>query len=300
MTREKHLYLVTIFGGIVNVVLLIFKFAAGILGHSAAMIADAVHSFSDFATDVIVLVSVKMGSAPSDKEHPYGHGKFETLATTVTGIILFVVAGGILYHGIEKVMSFLHGETLESPGLIAFWAAVVSIVLKEFTFQVTVRAGRKWESQAVQANAWHHRSDALSSIGTALGIGGAVLLGEKWSVLDPVASIIVSVFIFRAALPLVKDGLSELLEHSLPDEINEEILSIASSFPDVSAPHGLRTRRVGNSYVIEMHILMDGNMTLFASHECATAIEDALRKRFGPATHVTVHVEPADSPAARE
>jgi len=294
MTREKELYAVTLAGGAVNVVLLVFKFVAGILGHSAAMIADAVHSFSDFATDIIVLVFVKLGSAPQDKEHPYGHGKYETIATTMIGIILMVVAVGIFYNGFEKVVAWWQGESLEAPGKLALWAAFLSILLKEITYRFTVRVGKKNDSPAVIANAWHHRSDALSSIGTALGIGGAILLGEKWRILDPIASMVVGVFIVKVAWKLTKDGFMELMERSLPDDIISEITSIASSVPGVLEPHSLRTRRIGSSYAIEMHIYMVGNTTLTESHEKATEVEEAIKAKYGPKTYVTVHVEPVE------
>jgi len=294
MNREKEIYKVTLVGGAVNVVLLVFKFVAGILGHSAAMIADAIHSLSDFATDVVVLVFVKISGKPQDKDHDYGHGKYETLATTLIGVALLAVGFGILYSGAVKILNWFKGEQLEAPGMLAFWAAIVSIVLKELTYQYTVRKGRKLNSQAVEANAWHHRSDALSSIGTALGIGGAVLLGNRWTVLDPLASVIVSIFIGKVAIDLLRGGLGELMEKSLSDEVENEIISIVESFDGVIEPHDLRTRRIGNSYAIEMHILMDGNITLHRAHDTADSIEAALKERFGEKTHIAIHVEPVE------
>jgi len=294
MKREREIFKVTIVGGIVNVILLIFKFVAGILGQSAAMIADAIHSLSDFATDIVVIVFVKISGKPQDKNHDYGHGKYETLATTLIGAALLAVGIGILVSGIRKISDWLHGAQLDAPGMLAFWAAIVSIVLKELTYQYTVRKGRQLESQAVEANAWHHRSDALSSIGTALGIGGAVLLGNRWTVLDPLASVVVSVFIGKVAFDLLKSGLGELTERSLPDEVENEIITIVDSFEGVVEPHDLRTRRIGNSYAIEMHILMDGNITLHQAHDTADAIEAALKSRFGEKTHIAIHVEPVE------
>lgn len=177
--RVKEVYKVTIAGSIINVVLLVLKFAAGILGHSAAMIADAIHSLTDFATDVVVLVFVKLGNKPMDKDHDYGHGKYETLATAIIGISLFVVGVMICYSGVTKTYRAICGETLQQPGVVALIAAIVSIVMKEWAYQFTVKAGKKYHSEAVVANAWHHRSDALSSIGTMFGIGGAIILGEN-------------------------------------------------------------------------------------------------------------------------
>lgn len=294
MNREKEIYKVTLIGGAVNVLLLAFKFIAGIVGHSAAMIADAIHSLSDFATDVVVLVFVKISGKPQDKSHDYGHGKYETLATTLIGVALLAVGIGIGYNGVVKVIDWFHGEQLEAPGMLAFWAAIVSIVLKELTYQYTVRQGRKLNSPAVEANAWHHRSDALSSIGTAVGIGGAVLLGDRWTVLDPAASVIVSIFIIKVSLDLLKNGLGELTERSLPDDVEEEIVGIVASFDGVVEPHDLRTRRIGSHYAMEMHILMDGNISLHAAHDTADAIENALKERFGEKTHVAIHIEPVN------
>ena len=290
--REKRIYRVTIAGSLVNTFLLVFKFLAGILGGSAAMIADAVHSLSDFLTDLVVLVFVKLGARPQDKDHDYGHGKYETLATVVIGLALFAVGVMILLRSGNRILRFFRGEQLEIPGVIALVAALVSIFLKEWAYRFTARAGKETGSQAVVANAWHHRSDALSSIATAIGIGGAILLGRKWAVLDPVAAAVVSLFIFRTALNLVRDAGEDLLEQSLPDEIEDEIMRIAGSEPDVSEVHALRTRRIGSRSAIEMHIRLPGSTTLYESHLHATNIEKRLRDQFGPLTHIAIHTEP--------
>lgn len=292
MTREKEIYKVTLVGGAVNVLLLLFKFVAGIVGHSSAMIADAVHSFSDFITDVIVIVFVRISNKPEDTDHEYGHGKYETLASTAIGLALLGVAIGIIVSGAGKTAAWLRGETLTSPGLLALAAAIVSIVLKEATFRYTVAKADRLDSQALRANGWHHRSDALSSIGTAAGIGGAILLGQRWAVLDPLASIVVGAFIVKVAVKMLGEGIGDLMERSLPDDIKKEIISIASSFGDIYQPHHLRTRRIGNHYAIEMHVRMDGDISLRESHQRATDIEKAIRERFGSDTHVTIHVEP--------
>lgn len=292
MTREKQIFRITIIGSIVNAVLLVLKFIAGILGHSSAMIADAVHSLSDFITDIIVLVFVKISGRPKDRDHDYGHGKYETLATAMIGIGLLAVGAGILYKGISNIVFWAGGGQLQAPETIALWAALISIVSKEILYRVTVRCGLKVNSDAVVANAWHHRSDALSSIGTAVGIGGAIILGERWTVLDPIASVVVSFFIIKVSFDLLKEGIGELLERSLPDEVEKEILDVINSFSDVSDPHHLCTRRIGNYYAIEFHVRMDGNTTLKVSHARATQIEKALRSRFGASTHIVIHVEP--------
>jgi len=292
MERNKEIYKVTLVGGAVNVILLLFKFVAGILGNSAAMVADAVHSLSDFITDVIVILFVHISGKPKDKSHDYGHGKYETLAMTIIGVALLIVAIGILYSGITKVVSWAKGGELAAPGTLALWAALVSIILKEAVYHYSMVKAHQLNSQAIEANAWHHRSDALSSIGTAIGIGGAIFLGQRWTVLDPVASIIVGVFIVHVSLSLLRNGIGDLMEQSLPDEVEEEILQLAGSVEGVAEPHDLRTRRIGNHYAIELHILMDGNKPLREAHDKASEVEDILRLNYGEGTHVVVHVEP--------
>ena len=292
MERNKEIYKVTLVGGAVNVVLLLFKFVAGILGHSAAMVADAVHSLSDFVTDIIVLVFVHISGKPKDKSHDYGHGKYETLAMTIIGMALLAVAVGIVYSGLTKTIAWANGEQLEAPGTLALWAALLSILLKEGVYHYSMVKARQLNSQAVEANAWHHRSDALSSIGTAVGIGGAIFLGQRWTVLDPIASIIVGAFIVKVSFDLLRNGIGDLTEQSLPDQVEDEILSLVASLPGVVEPHDLRTRRLGNHYAIELHILMDGNITLSKAHDKASEVEDLLRQRYGENTHIAVHVEP--------
>lgn len=291
-SREKGIYKVTIVGSIVNFLLLVFKFFAGIAGHSAAMLADAVHSLSDFITDIVVIVFVRIAGKPEDKGHDYGHGKYETLATAIIGLLLLCVGFGIFWNGASSIYTFLRGGQLESPGVVALVAALVSIVSKEILYQYTVIQGKKLNSQAVIANAWHHRSDALSSIGTAIGIGGAILLGDHWRVLDPVAAVVVSFFIMKVSVRLLIPCVDELLEKSLPEDVEKEIEQTVLSFPGVSQRHHLRTRRIGNYYAIELHVRMDGKITLEEAHSTATAIENKLKEMFGKGTHVGIHVEP--------
>ena len=290
--REKSIYRVTLAGSAVNVLLLVFKFVAGFLGGSAAMIADAVHSLSDFITDVIVLLFVRLSSKPEDSDHDYGHGKYETRATSLIGLALMCVGVMIMYNGVHSIALAVMGNPLPQPGTIALAAALVSIALKEWAYRFTVKVGRRLASQAVIANAWHHRSDAMSSIGTAVGIGGAILLGEGWAVLDPIAAVCVSVFIIRTAWHLTKQSAGELLEQSLPEELEQEIVKIVDSEPMTSEVHHLRTRRIGSHIAIEMHLRMPGDISLYESHLHATNIEQELRKRFGASTHIGLHVEP--------
>lgn len=292
MTREKELTKVTLVGSVGNLLLLTFKFVSGILAGSAAMVADAVHSLSDFLTDLIVLVFVRISAKPQDASHDYGHGKFETLATMFVGLALAIAAVGIIVSGSVKIARWLRGETLETPGMLALWAALLSILVKEILYRYTVAKGKALDSPAVIANAWHHRSDALSSIGAAVGIGAAILLGRQWAVLDPLASLIVGAMLVKVALDLLKESAGELTDKSLPEEMECEIEDIFRSFPQVREPHNLRTRRIGNRIAIEAHIRLDGEIPLREAHDIVSAIEKKIRDRFGAATLVTIHMEP--------
>lgn len=306
MDRQKETYRVTIAGSIINILLLAFKFAAGILGHSAAMIADAIHSLTDFVTDAIVLIFVRLGSKPTDHDHDYGHGKYETLASAIIGVSLLVVGMMICYSGVTKTYHAMCGEPLQQPGFIALAAAVASVVLKEWAYRFTVRVGRRCHSEAVVANAWHHRSDALSSVGTTVGIGGAIILGEKWAVLDPLTAIVVSFFIMKAAWSVLSKAVGELTDGSLPKETEDEIEKIVSEDKEVSVVHNLCTRRIGNRIAIEMHVRMPGETSLYVAHHHATEIEQRLKQRFGADTHISIHLEPVkvnghyEDPAVRQ
>lgn len=290
--RKRRIYRVTLVGFAVNLVLSLAKLAAGVFGRSGAMVADAVHSFSDLATDVVVIVFARISAKPRDDGHDYGHGKYETLATILISMALGVVGVGILVNSIGAVRSVLDGGVLPRPGLVALVAAVLSIAAKEILYRYTVREGRAIDSPSVVANAWHHRSDALSSLGTLVGIGCAYFLGDKWRIADPIAALIVAVFIFKVAFDLIRTGVGELLEKSLPEETEREILRIVTLDPAVREPHNLRTRRIGVAIAIEIHIRVDGAMTVARSHALTVGIERRLRERFGEGTMIAVHVEP--------
>lgn len=290
--RKRRIYRVTLVGFAVNLVLSLAKLAAGVFGRSGAMVADAVHSFSDLATDVVVIVFARISAKPRDDGHDYGHGKYETLATILISMALGVVGVGILVNSIGAVRSVLDGGVLPRPGLVALVAAVLSIAAKEILYRYTVREGRAIDSPSVVANAWHHRSDALSSLGTLVGIGCAYFLGDKWRIADPIAALIVAVFIFKVAFDLIRTGVGELLEKSLPEETEREILRIVTLDPAVREPHNLRTRRIGAAIAIEIHIRVDGAMTVARSHALTVGIERHLRERFGEGTMIAVHVEP--------
>ena len=292
MNREREIYKVTLVGSVGNAILLTFKFVAGIAGNSSAMIADAVHSLSDFVTDTLVLVFVSISAKPQDQSHDYGHGKFETLASFLIALALMAAATGIVVSGTMKFLSWLDGNELKTPGWIALWAALLSIAIKELLYQYTMHRARKLDSQVMVANAWHHRSDSLSSIGAAIGIGLAIWLGQRWTVLDPLASIVVGLMLVKVAYELLKTSMGELTECSLPEETENEIIEIILSFNDVGQLHNLRTRRIGNRIAIEAHVRMDGQLPLYVVHERATTIEQKLKERFGPTTHVSLHMEP--------
>jgi cation diffusion facilitator family transporter len=292
MNRKKEIYKVTLVGSAGNAALLTFKFIAGIIGNSSAMIADAIHSLSDFVTDILVLVFVSISAKPQDQSHDYGHGKFETIASFLIGLALVAAATGIVVSGVLKFTAWLNGEELEAPRWIALWAALLSIAIKEMLYQYTSHRGKDLNSQVMIANAWHHRSDALSSVGAAIGIGLAIWLGNRWAVFDPLASIVVGLMLVKVAYELLKTSINELTESSLPAETEQEIVQIIQSFGDVQQPHNLRTRRIGNRIAIEAHIRMDGQLPLNSVHERATTIEQKLKQRFGANTHVSLHMEP--------
>ena len=276
MNRKKEIYKVTLVGSAGNAALLTFKFIAGILGNSSAMVADAFHSLSDFVTDILVLVFVSISAKPQDQSHDYGHGKFETIASFLIGLALVAAATGIIVSGVMKFTAWLNGEELEAPRWIALWAALLSIAIKEILYQYTSHRGKVLNSQVMIANAWHHRSDALSSVGAAIGIGLAIWLGNSWAVFDPLASIVVGLMLVKVAYELLKKSINELTESSLPAETEQEIVQIIQSFGDVQQPHNLRTRRIGNRIAIEAHIRMDGQLPLNSV----------------PNTHVSLHMEP--------
>jgi len=290
--RERGIYKVTAVGGVVNIIMVAFKFIAGVVGNSSAMIADAFHSLSDLITDVIVIVFVRISNKHKDKDHNYGHGKFETFATLLIGLILLGVGAGIAWSGTMDIISVTQGATLDKPGNIALIAAIASILFKEALYWYTIIQARKLNSDVLIANAWHHRSDGLTSIATAAGIGGAIFLGERWTILDPLAALFVSVFIIVMAFKLMKPCIDELMEKSLPDEVENEITAIVESFDGVSDLHNLHTRKMGNKIAIEFHIRMDGKTSLAEAHDKVTEIELRLKERFGHGTHVIIHKEP--------
>ena len=292
MQREKEIRRITLWGAVVNIVLTAGKIVAGIFGRTAAMVADGIHSLSDLLSDAVVLIFTHISSKGKDRDHSFGHGKFETLATLIVSIILVTVGGNLMSNGIRSIIGVFNGIEIPKPGYIALIAAAVSIASKEWLYHATVRVGKKTGSTVVIANAWHHRSDALSSIGSLIGIGGAIVLGDKWTVLDPLASCLISIAIIVVAVKMALPSLAELLETSLPEDIEQEIIRIASSVKGVNDIHDLKTRRNGISFIIDAHIVVNPEMSIVEAHDISTDVEEALRMKYGPETQLSIHVEP--------
>lgn len=294
MDRTAKVTFVTLVGSVVNIILTVFKIFAGVLGRSTAMIADGIHSLSDLLSDIVVIVFVKISAKGRDKDHDYGHGKFETFATLIISLMLIVVAVNLMSGGINKIRQILDGGEVSSPGMIALWAAVASIVLKEILYRYTIIQGRALNSPMMIANAWHHRSDALSSVGSLLGIAGAIFLGDKFVILDPITGCVISIFILVMAVKMSVPAIKELLDVSLPDEVEEKIEATAKSVKGVVDLHELKTRREGPGIIMEGHLVLDSEISLKEAHDISKKVEAALRKEFGPETQISLHLEPED------
>ena len=292
MNREKEIRDITLWGAAVNIMLTVGKFFAGIFGHSAAMMADSIHSLSDLLSDAVVLIFTRISSKGKDRDHSFGHGKFETLATLIVSLILLAVGTNLIRTGIKDIIDAMSGSGLPKPGGIALIAAAVSIVAKEILYHATMKVGKKVGSTVVIANAWHHRSDALSSIGAFIGIGGSILLGDKWTILDPIASCCISIAVMIVAVRMAIPSLAELLETSLPEDIEQEIIATASAVKGVVDVHELKTRRNGVSFIIDAHIVVNPDISIVEAHDIATDVEEALRKRYGYQTQLSIHIEP--------
>lgn len=290
--RGKEIRRITVVGAIVNIILTILKIIAGALGRSAAMVADGIHSLSDLLSDIVVLVFTHISSKGKDKNHSFGHGKFETMATLIVSVILVAVGAKLMADGVASIIGVMNGNSIPLPGSIALWAAIGSIIIKEILYHATIRTARRTNSPVVLANAWHHRSDALSSIGALAGIAGAMILGEKWTILDPIASCCISIAIIVVAVKMSLPSLAELLETSLPDEIEKDIISISNSVQGVENIHELKTRRNGISYIIDAHIVVDPHISVTEAHNIATDVENALKEKYGNETQINIHIEP--------
>ncbi len=292
--RVKEAQRVTVIGFFVNLLLSAGKITAGIVGRSSAMMADGIHSLSDFITDVIVIVFIRMSAKKSDEDHTYGHGKYETFATLIISLALLAAGIGIGWESAHKILRVIAGEEIPKPHLIALWAALISIVTKEVLYRYTKKVGERIDSPAVIANGWHHRSDALSSIGTAIGISGAIFLGDHWRVLDPIAGLIVSLFIVKVAYDLGKPSIDELVEHSLPPTICAKIVLAISSNPAVVSYSDLKTRKIGNNIAIDVHIQLDKNLSFVEAHSITSDVEEDIKEALGCDVYINIHTEPID------
>lgn len=294
MDRIAKVTFVTLVGSVVNIILTVFKIFAGVLGRSTAMIADGIHSLSDLLSDIVVIVFVKISAKGGDKDHDYGHGKFETFATLIISLMLIVVAVNLMSGGINKIRQILDGGEVSSPGMIALWAAVASIVLKEILYRYTIIQGKALNSPMMIANAWHHRSDAFSSVGSLLGIAGAIFLGDKFVILDPITGCVISIFILVMAVKMSVPAIKELLDVSLPDDVEEKIEATAKSVKGVVDLHELKTRREGPGIIMEGHLVLDSEISLKEAHDISKKVEESLRKEFGTETQISLHLEPED------
>ena len=276
---------------IINLVLAGFKFVAGFVAHSGAMISDAVHSASDVLATFIVILGVKLAGRDADRDHPYGHERLECVAALILGVILAATGFGIGLSGIRKITG---GEELLIPGTLALIAAAVSIVVKEAMFWYTWLAAKKIDSSALKAEAWHHRSDALSSVGSFAGILGARL---GFPALDPVASVVICLFILKAAWDILADALGKMTDHACPPALVQEMAESVLSQPGVLGLDTLNTRLFGDRVYVDVEIRADDDLPLKVTHATAQAVHDALEAQFPQVKHCMVHVNPAEESA---
>ena len=270
-----------------NVILTVAKFAAGVVAHSGAMISDAVHSASDIFSGLIVLIGVRISSKAPDDKHPYGHERFECVAALLLSGILALVGGTI---GVNAVKDIIGGHVQEAPGILALVAAVISIVTKETLFWYTRGYAKKYRSTALHAEAWHQRSDALSSIGALIGIAGA-RMGVP--VMEPIASLIIALFILRVAVRIFRDAIDQMVDHSASEETEAAFRETAMEQPGVQGVELLRTRMFGNRVYVDLEIAADPGLSLAAAHEIAERVHDAIEQTYPDVKHIMVHVNPA-------
>lgn len=288
---KSRLLLVTWTGFAINLGLMIFKFVAGFLGHSQAIVADAVHSFSDLATDLAIIIGVTFWTAPPDETHPHGHRRIETVITFFMGVLLAMVAFGIIYNSIKT----LHEPHASPPGIIALIAGITSIVLKEALYRWTVYVGKKIKSSAVVANAWHHRSDAFSSIPATLTIGGAIFL-KGWYFLDHIGAIVVSMFILQASWKILYPAYRQIIDCGASDEEIELIKNITKNTSGILSVHHIRTRRLGAGIQADLHIQVDGNLTVDEGHRISENVKENLIAQGPDIIDAIIHLEPEGDP----
>lgn len=288
-SREAYVRKVTWVGLLINITLTGIKFAAGYFGRSQALIADAIHSLTDTTTDVAVIAGSHFWSRPPDESHPYGHRRLETLVTVFIGLMLAAAGIGIGWDAI----STLHEKDSSPPGWIAMLAAMISILTKEILYRWTVLAGKRVKSPALAANAWHHRSDAISSLPVLVAVGGALIF-PSWSFLDHVGAVVVSIFIMHAALKIIWPGISELVDAGAPQDIQKKITNIACNNPGVQEVHKVRTRYISTSIQVDLHIVVDGSISVRQGHAIADAVENQILDSIPNVLGVTIHVDPPD------
>jgi cation diffusion facilitator family transporter len=288
-SREAEVRKVTWVGLLINITLACIKFAAGYFGRSQALIADAIHSLTDTTTDVAVIAGSHFWSRPPDENHPYGHRRLETLVTVFIGLMLAAAGIGIGWNAV----SALHEKNSTPPGWIALVAAMLSIITKELLYRWTAVTGKKIKSPALAANAWHHRTDAISSIPVLIAVGGALIF-PSWSFLDLVGAIVVSIFVMHAALKITWPGISELIDAGAPQDIQKKIIEIACNNPGVHEVHKVRTRYISTSILVDMHIVVDGSISVREGHAIADEVEDLIIDGISNVLGVVIHVDPPD------
>ncbi|MEO0304145.1 MAG: cation diffusion facilitator family transporter [candidate division WOR-3 bacterium] len=292
--KRKHEGIkVTLIGLFINIILTLLKIFLGIVGRSKALIADGFHSLSDFITDIVVIFGLKFSSKPVDESHDYGHGKIETFATFVVGIFLIFVGVFIFYSSVKTIFSIFKGYHVIQPTRITFIFAFLSIIIKEGLYRYTIFIADKIKSQSIKANAWHHRSDAFSSIATSVGIGLAVF-NKSLIIFDPISAIIVTFFIIKVGFDIVKDAYDELTEKSLTSKEEDDILKIINSVDGVLNPHSIQTRRIGNYIAIDIHIEVDKSITVEKAHKITEVVEDKLTEKYGKNFYINIHIEPSN------
>lgn len=272
-----------------NILLSVFKFFAGIFGHSGAMVSDAVHSLSDVFATFVAWLGVRMSAKAADKEHPYGHERLECVAALILGTILALTGAFIGYEGVRKVLAGNYAD-LSVPRAIALWAAVISIIIKEAMYWYTRYYAKILNSSAFMADAWHHRSDAFSSVGSLIGVGGAML---GFPVLDPLASAVIAVCILKVSYDILKDAVSKMLDTSCGEEYERNLRHFIAQISGVERVNSVHTRQFGNKIYIDAEIAVDGNLSLTRAHDIASLVHDKVEKQFENVKHIMIHVEPA-------
>lgn len=298
-TLPPHMYRagmqVTYVGMTVNVVLIVLKFIGGILGASTALVADAFHSVSDFITDISVIIGLRFMRKPADSNHAYGHGRIETAISLLMGIFVIFTGLGILWSGGGTIAAFFtEGAVPETPRGIAVIMAVLSVLAKEGLFRYTRHVAREINSRSLEANAWHHRSDALSSVGTVIGVGGAYILGSRWSLLDPAAAIFVSLLIVKVGVDIATGAVRELADESIAEDQQKKVEDAISGVDGVGDYHYVRTRSLGRYITVEAHVLVNPELTVREGHDIATQTEKAIRAKLPNAVFISIHIEPHD------